>query len=74
MVMALEMCRVMVGLSLMALWYSVEQSVSVKPADIKGRQNLKEHFKFQVALWVAVNKYAVLLKTKDAILHSMNNP
>ena len=34
MVMALEMCRVMVGLSLMAFWYSVEQSVSVKPVDI----------------------------------------
>ena len=31
MVMALEMCRVMVALSLMAFWYSVEQSVSVKP-------------------------------------------
>ena len=31
MVMALEMCRVMVGLFLMALWYSAEQSVSVKP-------------------------------------------
>ena len=31
MVMALETWRVMVGLSLMALWYSVEQSSSVKP-------------------------------------------
>ena len=31
MVMALETCRVMVGLSLMAFWYNVEQSVSVKP-------------------------------------------
>ena len=48
--------------------------VSVKPADIKGRQKLKEHFKFQVTLWFAVNKYAIILKTKDAILHSMNNP
>ena len=31
MVMALETWRVMVGLSLMALWYSMEQSPSVKP-------------------------------------------
>ena len=36
MVMALETWRVMVGLSLMALWYSVEQSPSVKPK-IQGR-------------------------------------
>ena len=36
MVMALEIWRVMVGLSLMALWYSVEQSLSVKPR-IQGR-------------------------------------
>ena len=36
MVMALETWRVMVGLSLMALWYSVEQSPSVKPR-IQGR-------------------------------------
>ena len=36
MVMALETWRVMVGLSLMALWYSVEQSSSVKPR-IQGR-------------------------------------
>ena len=31
MVMALATWRVMVGLSLMALWYSVEQSPSVNP-------------------------------------------
>ena len=36
MVMALETWRVMVGLSLMVLWYSVEQSPSVKPR-IQGR-------------------------------------
>ena len=36
MVMALETWRVMVGLSRMALWYSVEQSPSVKPK-IQGR-------------------------------------
>ncbi len=36
MVMTLETWRVMVGLSLMALWYSVEQSLSVKPI-IQGR-------------------------------------
>ena len=36
MVMALETWRVMVGLSLMALWYNVEQSPSVKPR-IQGR-------------------------------------
>ena len=36
MVMALETWRVMVGLSLMALWYSVEHSLSVKPR-IQGR-------------------------------------
>ena len=31
MVMTLETWRVMVGFSLIALWYSVEQSPSVKP-------------------------------------------
>ena len=31
MVMALAMCSLMVGLSLIALWYSLEQSASVKP-------------------------------------------
>ena len=31
MVMALATCSVMVGLSLIALWYSLEQSDSVKP-------------------------------------------
>ena len=36
MVMALETWRVMVGLSLMALWYSVEQSLCVK-SRIQGR-------------------------------------
>ena len=36
MVMALETWRVMVGFSLMALWYSVEQSPSEKPR-IQGR-------------------------------------
>ena len=36
MVMALETWRVMVGFSLMALWYSVKQSLSVNPK-VQGR-------------------------------------
>ena len=42
MVMALETWRVMVGLSLMALWYSVKQSSSVKPI-IQGRHAIRIH-------------------------------
>ena len=37
--MALETWTVMVGLSLMALWYNVEQSPSVKPI-IQGRHEI----------------------------------